>query len=318
MVSSGTGIPETILTGDSSVGNYATSRTLDRPTELKMKTRQELWADVYKDILTYVIAQGRSSISGELTSLPQVVERAVREAQSIVSGTSVMNLAGSPDEDVSLEEAEIDINVDFPAILEHDVLQRIQSIVQAATLNGQQTAGTMSDRTLIRLLLRALNVDNAEDLLDEILPEGADYFDTEKAKPQPDPSLLIAANTPPPVPTPIKEAVPAPKPPKKGEPVPEGRKPSTGKVGDGEDNPNVDENGIGMDKSGLHKVAPPPPSMRNESQPSPTAPNPFDPMNNGGGNPQLDTGRNPNRGAGDSQRIKGTGPKRTPGNRMQQ
>jgi len=271
MVSSGTGIPETMLTGDSSSGNYASARTLDRPTELKMRTRQELWADVYRDILTYVVRKAKLSVSNELSSLPQVVEAAIKEA------TAIVNLGGKQpaDADAELEQEEVEINVDFPAVLEHDVLPRVQAIVQAATLNGGQTAGTMSDRTLIRLLLRAMNVDNADALLDEILPDGAEYFDTEGAEAQkaaevtsggggggPDASKPPTATKPP---VPVKEAAP-PVPPVVVPPPPTPPAP----------NPNVDESGIGMDKSGLHKVAPPPPSMRNQKT---SGPNPFDPAN---------------------------------------
>jgi hypothetical protein len=163
-------------------------------------------------------------------------------------------------------------------------VQRVQAIVQAATLNGQETAGTMSDRTLIRLLLRALNVDNADALLDEILPEGADYFDTEPQQENADPGIAALLQEPP---TPLDEADPA-TPPKL--PKPKGESDTPPRAGDGEDNPNVDDRGVGMDKSGLHKVAPPPPSMRNQgSAPNPMNRNPFG--ENSGGNPQLPTGR---------------------------
>ena len=308
MVSSGTGIPETILTGDSSVGNYATSRTLDRPTELKMKTRQELWGDVYRDILTYVVRKAKGSITSELSSVPAVVEAAIREATAIVqSGAAIVSLGATPgsDADVELETTDLQINVDFPSILEHDMLPRVQAIVQAATLNGQQTAGTMSDRTLIRLLLKALNVDQADELLDEILPEGAEYFDTEGDAASAAGAVVDAAsggkpksNVRPPVtpPSSMKEAVVPPPPIMPGPPMMPPTPPPV--------NPNTDDNGIGMDKTGLHKVAPPPPSMRNKGatpSPSPFDPNaqPNEPGPTGGF--QSDT---------NSQRMKGSTPAR--------
>jgi hypothetical protein len=277
MVSSGTGIPETILTGDSSVGNYATSRTLDRPTELKMLTRQQLWSDAYRDILTYVVRASQTSVNGPISTLPQVVESALREATAIVtSGSSVVALGGSQqDVDAALEAADFHINVDFPAILEHDMLPRVQAIVQAATLNGQQTAGTMSDRSLIQLLLRALNVDNADALIDEILPDGAEYFDTEGEAARS--ANTAAGTTPDATSTPPPSAVGDAGPDQSGiqlRPISEAFMPATPPTPP-PPNPNVDEQGVGLDKSGLHKVAPPPPSMRNQK--GGATPSPFDP-----------------------------------------
>lgn len=264
MVSAGTGIPETILTGDSSVGNYATSRTLDRPTELKMQTRQELWADVYRDILTFVVRKARRSVDGPISSLPQVVEAAVREAQTIVLGeAAIVNLGAGTDANVDLEEEDVQINVDFPAILEHDILPRVQAVVQAATLNGQQTAGTMSDRTLIGLLFKALNVDNADALLDELLPEGAEYFDTEEEE---SPGVDQITGAPLPVP------------------------PKDSKVSDNE-----------VVKA-THKVAPPPPSMRNEGNSGPA-----DPFTTGAAQQGPTGGFQSDK---DSQRMRGTTPPR--------
>jgi hypothetical protein len=56
MVAAATGMPEFFF-GDANVGNHATAKTLDRPTELKFLDRQTLWADIHQDILQYVIDQ---------------------------------------------------------------------------------------------------------------------------------------------------------------------------------------------------------------------------------------------------------------------
>lgn len=74
MVSAGTGIPEPILAGDATLGTYATAKTLDRPTELMMTNRQQLWSDVFRDILAYVIDASVRSTEG-LLSNPQGVTR---------------------------------------------------------------------------------------------------------------------------------------------------------------------------------------------------------------------------------------------------
>jgi hypothetical protein len=247
-------------------------------------------------------------VNGPISSLPQVVEAALKEANAIVtSGAAVVNLGAGQDADTALEVDDYSISVDFPAILEHDMLPRVQAIVQAATLNGQQTAGTMSDRTLIQLLLKALNVDNADALLDEILPEGAEYFDTEGDAANAANAIVTAASGEEATPSssspdssglnlaPIKEAFP----PKPGAVVPPVSPPTPPPP-----NPNVDDNGLGMDKSGLHKVAPPPPSMRNKG--SGASPSPFDPTQV---QPQMDStgGFTSDK---NSQRMKGSTPPR--------
>lgn len=132
MVCAATGLPETFF-GDVSVGTLATARSLDRPTELKFMDRRTLWADVFNDLFQYVI-------SFALNLAPNVPEREVRIA--------------------------------FPPLLEHDVDEQVKAIVQAATLDGKAPAGTMDPRTLVRLLLTALGVDQVDELLDRIAPEG--------------------------------------------------------------------------------------------------------------------------------------------------
>jgi hypothetical protein len=193
LVSAGTGIPETILSGDAQVGNYATSRTLDRPTELQMRTRQTMWADVMVDILAYVIAKSKRAANGGLANFSVRIEEADRPPQKgshksasngHVSRKAFIDLKLAEaanvrtGELVSLARADgekggaIELHVDFPPILEHDPLPRVQAIVQAATLNGQVPVGTMTDKTLVRLLLVALGEDNVDELLMELFPDG--------------------------------------------------------------------------------------------------------------------------------------------------
>lgn len=134
MVCAALGLPETFF-GDVSVGTLATAQSLDRPTELKFRDRQELWRDVLDNILTYAV-QRASGRSGVTSGVPPVIE------------------------------------IYFPPILEGDANGRIEGIVRAATLDGKATAGTMDDRTLARLLLQALQVDGIDEILDQ-LPEPA-------------------------------------------------------------------------------------------------------------------------------------------------
>lgn len=136
MVCAAFGIPESFM-GDVSVGTLATAKSLDRPTELKFRERQQLWADVLQDILQFVIDQKIKA-----GQLPKDVDR--------------------------------HIDIQFPDILERDVEARVRAIVSAATLDGKQPVGTLNDRTLIRLLLQALGAEQIDELLDQIAPEGAE------------------------------------------------------------------------------------------------------------------------------------------------
>jgi hypothetical protein len=133
MVCAAMGLPETFM-GDASVGSLATAKSLDRPTELKFRERQGLWEDIYQTILQYMIAQKQRAEGG----LSQKVDT--------------------------------HIDVTFPPLLERDVQATLQAIVSGATLDGKSPAGTMDDRTLVRLILQALGVDQIDEILDQVAP----------------------------------------------------------------------------------------------------------------------------------------------------
>lgn len=187
MVSAGTGIPEAMLSGDASLGSWATAKTLDRPTELMMRTRQETWRGMFADLIGYVIDRAALAPKGPLAG--RLVKDPYTGEQSVEVGP-----AGEP------HDRRVDI--DFPSILEKDVQTRIQAIVTAATLNGQANADTLRPETLTRLLLSELLEDDIDEELSEMRLAGMFEQEEEEAEP-----------APPPVPSPL----PAPAP---GEPSP--------------------------------------------------------------------------------------------------
>ena len=130
------GLPETFYS-DASVGSLATAKSLDRPTELRFLDRQHLWTDVHQDIFQFVLDQAVAA--GELA-----------------------------------QGADRYIEIGFPSILERDQEVTVRSIISAATLDGKESAGTLDDRTLIRLLLTALGLDDVDELIDRIAPEGGE------------------------------------------------------------------------------------------------------------------------------------------------
>lgn len=152
MVASAVDIPDTILAGDPQQGALATAKTLDRPTELAMRDRQGLWAEVFKDILSYVVMQAVTaalpSIKGELTTRRGFPEVVLDQDRSAV------------------------VDVTFPPILEHDIQQNVDAIVTAATLDGKADAATLPKRVVTTLLLQLLGVQDADEIVHEMFPEG--------------------------------------------------------------------------------------------------------------------------------------------------
>lgn len=163
MVSAGTGIPETMLFGDADVGNLATAKTLDRPTELQMLNRQSLWRDVFEDLHDYVIDSSVRSTRGTLAGTV---------AFDAETGEEIVTLAADLDnEDPALrgEPMERTVDTDFPALLERAVGERVDAIISAATLDGKAKAGTIDDRSLVKMLLTALGEDDVDAMVETIM-----------------------------------------------------------------------------------------------------------------------------------------------------
>lgn len=130
-VAAATGLPETFL-GDADVGNHATSKTLDRPTELKFTERQELWKAALTDMLLFVVRAKNANARGELQAIDPEAPH---------------------------------IDVDFPDLLEKSVEDRVKAIAAAATLDGKTDAGTLPRVLTSRLLMQALGVDDVDEEL---------------------------------------------------------------------------------------------------------------------------------------------------------
>ncbi len=156
MVTATFGFPETFF-GDASVGTLATAKSLDRPTELKISSRQTLWSDIFTNILDYAViwAVETNALKGK-----------VEEEED---GTPLVLLEDDPE---TGEPRSTTIRVDFPPILEHDSRESIGSIIDAATLMGRQSSGTIDPITVSRMLLVALNVEDVEAALETIYPGG--------------------------------------------------------------------------------------------------------------------------------------------------
>jgi hypothetical protein len=141
MICSAFGMPESFF-GDVSVGNLATAKSLDRPTELKFRDRQELWKSVLITIIRYVVTRSRGAVNGRL------------------------RLVGP--------QQEVPIEVNFPPILEHDVAEQMAAITSGATLGGSPKADTIDDDTLSKLILTALGVQDVDAALAAVAKQRTD------------------------------------------------------------------------------------------------------------------------------------------------
>jgi hypothetical protein len=146
MVATAMNLPDTILSGDVDVGNFATSKTLDRPTELYMRTRQALNVDLLQCVFQYAfMAQVRYGImpGGERESGGYL------EIESNIDDT---------------------IAITFPPILEDDKKANVDAVVAAATLSGHPDAGVLPQEYTAKALLESLGAEDIEGILKE-LPE---------------------------------------------------------------------------------------------------------------------------------------------------
>lgn len=129
MASSGLGLPDHFF--DADVGNHATASTLDRPTELRFSERRQMWRDIYSELCQWLIDIDLLAPGGLLRSTP------VDEAR--------------------------EIDISWPDLLERSVTERVSAIREAATLNGQTPAGTITRETLAREMLIAIGVEDVDD-----------------------------------------------------------------------------------------------------------------------------------------------------------
>jgi hypothetical protein len=146
MAAAALGIPDHFF--DADVGNHATAKTLDRPTELRIAERRQLWHDTLTDLLQWAIDRDLAAVRGLLTFTPDDEARKAEVSQ--------------------------------PDILEPDVQARVDSVVKAATLGGPAPAGTMAAETLSRLLLSALGVEDIDGELAKLADEEGDAGDEER------------------------------------------------------------------------------------------------------------------------------------------
>jgi hypothetical protein len=146
MVAAALDIPYTLLMGDPDMGNLATAKTLDRPTELAMMDRQQTWAEIIDDLAGYQIDWAVRAPGGPLSGDVRLDgDRVVVEL---------------PDAGEVSGEQRRTVDVSFPPILESDPKQMIEAIALA---HGTELP---EPKLILRLLLLALGVNDVDEHLD--------------------------------------------------------------------------------------------------------------------------------------------------------
>jgi hypothetical protein len=159
MFASGTDTPGHLLSCNPDTGNLATTKTMERPFELAVLDGQRWWEDLIETLVTYavrcrVVAEGFLPLQG----VAEIDDYGRKRVMVTVTRT---NDDGA--QEPALEEAIVAVT--FPSVLEHDMVQEVAAIIDAATLKGLSPAGVMDTATLQRLLLSALNIADPDDAI---------------------------------------------------------------------------------------------------------------------------------------------------------
>lgn len=152
MVAAALDLPVTMLLGDPGVtGARATAETLDAPTERAMQSRQQVWTEARRAILTHVISEAVRAPAGKLKG------RIVRDE----FGREVLELAGDLDDT---------IDISWPDLDEVDV----ETVVKAITMADQTTY--LPPLVVARLLLEALGVQDVDQILEQLTDEQGNFL----------------------------------------------------------------------------------------------------------------------------------------------
>lgn len=152
MVASALDVPVTMLLGDpGQTGARAVAQTLDQPTELAMQQRRELWADVIRRQLRYVITEAVRAPQGGLTG---TIKRDTY-------GRETVALAG--DTDTTIDVAWPDLDDVEPQVL-------VEAITKAAA------TGTIPPELVARLLLQALGVRDVDGIVEALTDEQGNFM----------------------------------------------------------------------------------------------------------------------------------------------
>lgn len=143
----------TLLADPGTTGARAVAETLDKPTELVMTARRDLWAEALTDILTYAITQAvrapQGPLRGTITRDP-------------VTGRETVALAGDTDPT---------IEVVWPDLTQTPVETIVKAIVEA------DSTTKLPPLVTLKLLLHALGVEEVDEILVDVTDDQGRWVD---------------------------------------------------------------------------------------------------------------------------------------------
>lgn len=151
MIAAALGVPVTMLLADPGVtGARATAETLDKPTEDEMNGRRGVWEDALRAILGHVVAS------------------AVRAPQGPLKGTIVRD--GNTETVTLAGDVEPTVDFTWP-----DLTQTPVDVLMKALAEADQMQ-VLPDLTKLRLVLAALNVKDADEIIDQATDEDGNFI----------------------------------------------------------------------------------------------------------------------------------------------
>lgn len=155
MAAAGLGLPVTMLLADPGVtGARAVAETLDLPTVLEMGMRRLMWQSSLTRLIDYVIDQAVLAPRGALRG--SMVRDDWGRVTTVLTG-----------------DVERTLEWEWPPLDGTDPAKLIESVVQASG------TGLVPKLVMLRLLLNALGVKDADEVLDSVTDEAGNFIDTE-------------------------------------------------------------------------------------------------------------------------------------------
>lgn len=152
MVAMALGLPVTTLMADpGQTGARAVAETLNYPTEMEFKGRQELWTEMFRAVLGYVIDQAVLAPRGPLKGTVKRLEY-----------TMEVELTGGDDRT---------LDITWP-----DINQLPVETLMAAIVDADGT-GKMPPLVTLRLVLRALGVRDIDEILEKYTDDDGEFID---------------------------------------------------------------------------------------------------------------------------------------------
>lgn len=155
MAAAGLGLPVTMLLADPGItGARAVAETLDLPTILEMGMRRLLWQAAFTEVIEYVINQSVLAPRGALRGTLSRDEW----------GHLHVTLTG---------DVEKTLDWDWPPLVDIDPVELVKAITDAS----DSTVGRAVPLVLLRLLLNALGVKDADEVLKKVTDDEGNWID---------------------------------------------------------------------------------------------------------------------------------------------